>query len=113
MSRGLADLPVLVLANKMDLLSHPDTSDRGKLRQDIANKVRREDEVSRPDMESRPLLQVKKSWKLSHIEVSAKYNWNITRTFRELSGQLVAVQSSLGGQHANNEDSQSCCLVCV
>ena len=44
MSRGLADLPVLVLANKMDLLSHPDTSDRGKLRQDIANKVRREGE---------------------------------------------------------------------
>ena len=41
MSRGLADLPVLVVANKMDLLSHPDTSDRGKLRQDIANKVRR------------------------------------------------------------------------
>ena len=47
MSRGLADLPVLVLANKMDLLSHPDTSDRGKLRQDIANKVRREGKVSR------------------------------------------------------------------
>ena len=42
MSRGLADLPVLVVANKMDLLSHPDYSDRGKLRQDIANKVRRE-----------------------------------------------------------------------
>ena len=42
MSRGLADLPLLVLANKMDLLSHPDTSDRGKLRQDIANKVRRD-----------------------------------------------------------------------
>ena len=41
MSRGLADLPVLVVANKMDLLSQPDTSDRGKLRQDIANKVRR------------------------------------------------------------------------
>lgn len=41
MSRGLADLPVLVVANKMDLLSHPDNSDRGKLRQDIANKVRR------------------------------------------------------------------------
>ena len=40
MSRGLADLPVLVVANKMDLLSHSDTSDRGKLRQDIANKVR-------------------------------------------------------------------------
>ena len=39
MSRGLADLPLLVLANKMDLLCQPDTSDRGKLRQDIANKV--------------------------------------------------------------------------
>ena len=42
MSRGLADLPLLVLANKMDLIGHPDTSDRGKLRQDIANKVRRD-----------------------------------------------------------------------
>ena len=62
------------------------------------------------------MLQVKKSWKLSHIEVSAKYNWNITRTFRELTSQLVSVQSrlnSLGAHHANNEDSQTCCLVCV
>ena len=41
------------------------------------------------------MLQVKKSWKLSHIEVSAKYNWNITRSFRELSSQLVSVQSRL------------------
>ena len=62
------------------------------------------------------MMQVKKSWKLNHIEVSAKYNWNITRTFRELSSQLVSVQSrlnSLGAHHANNEDTRTCCLVCV
>ena len=39
MSRGLSDLPVLVVANKTDLLTFPDTSERGKLRLDITNKV--------------------------------------------------------------------------
>ena len=39
MSRGLSDVAVVVVANKMDLLSHPDTEERGKLRQDISNKV--------------------------------------------------------------------------
>ena len=53
---------------------------------------------------------MKKSWKLNHMEVSAKYNWNITGLFRELSSQLVCVQSRLAApQHS--EDSHTCCLV--
>ena len=106
MSRGLSDLPVLVVANKTDLLTFPDTSERGKLRLDITNKV---SPVQAARV--RVLLQVKKSWKLNHVEVSAKYNWNITGLFRELSSQLVRVQSRLAAPHTNNNDSNHCCLV--
>ena len=107
MSRGLSDVAVVVVANKMDLLSHPDTEERGKLRQDISNKV---GQTCHSLHHSHLLLQVKKSWKLNHMEVSAKYNWNITGLFRELSSQLVCVQSRLAApQHS--EDSHTCCLV--
>ena len=107
MSRGLSDVAVVVVANKMDLLSHPDTEERGKLRQDISNKVGQTATVSITLICS---FQVKKSWKLNHMEVSAKYNWNITGLFRELSSQLVCVQSRLAApQHS--EDSHTCCLV--
>ena len=54
---------------------------------------------------------MKKSWKLNHMEVSAKYNWNITGLFRELSSQLVTVQSRLAAPHTNNNDTNNCCLV--
>ena len=106
MSRGLSDLPVLVVANKMDLLSFPDTSDRGKLRQDIISKVRGDGKVNPGPCSDRYATQVNKSWKLNHIEVSAKYNWNISGVFRELSSELVSAP-----RQTSTEKASRCCLV--
>ena len=58
------------------------------------------------------MIQVRKSWKLNHVEVSAKYNWNITAAFRELSIEILAVRSraldcSAGGSR------ETCCISCI
>ena len=38
-------------------------------------------------------MQVKKSWKLSHVEASAKYNWNITAAWRLAAVEILAVRN--------------------
>ena len=55
---------------------------------------------------------MRKSWKLNHVEVSAKYNWNITAAFRGLSIEILAVRSraldcSAGGSR------ETCCISCI
>lgn len=91
MSRGLTDVPMIVVGNKTDLLRRDLASD--KFRHDVINKV-------------------KKSWKLHHVEVSAKYNWNVTAAFRDLSIEILAVRSramdcSSGGSR------ETCCISCI
>jgi len=56
--------------------------------------------------------QVKKSWKLNHIEISAKHNWNIHAVFRLLAKEIVAVKSR-AGQGGRDQPSARCCLVCL
>ena len=57
-------------------------------------------------------VKVKKSWKLNHIEVSAKYNWNITKAFKELSMEILSVKHRALDYSANH-DSDTCCVSCI
>jgi GTPase SAR1 family protein len=97
MSRGLSEVPIVVVANKVDLVKFELTKEGDKeisrISQDISGKV-------------------KKCWKLSHIECSAKHNWNVNIVFRELAKEIMAARNGRNGIHGNKEQDQ-CCLVCV
>ncbi|CAL8129876.1 unnamed protein product [Orchesella dallaii] len=69
-SRDMHNVPVLVVANKFDML--PSTtlpaqpSQESRERRDICSMVR-------------------KQWKLTHVECSAKFNWRIVSLFKEIT----------------------------
>jgi len=67
-SRDMHNVPVLVVANKYDMLNPttPSGSQENRERRDICSMVR-------------------KQWKLSHMECSAKYNWRIVSLFKEIT----------------------------
>lgn len=92
MSRGLTDVPMIVVANKTDLMPG-DRQASDKFRHDIINKV-------------------KKSWKLCHVEVSAKYNWNITKVFQELSVEILSVKHR-AQDCSRSQSRQTCCISCI
>ena len=82
-SRDMTNIPVIIVANKTDLISKGDLiSDRD--RKDMINTV-------------------KKHWRTSHIECSAKFNWNVMNVFRELAitldmianGQIIGSHNSV------------------
>lgn len=81
------ETPVIVAANKCDLGEVMEAKlkrDPSKTRQEIAGKVR-------------------KTWKASHLECSAKHNWNISLIFKELASQVLGLGAGAG------EDNQACC----
>ena len=92
MSRGLTDVPIVVAANKDDLIKETDR-EVSKHLLDISTKV-------------------KKAWKLNHVECSAKYNWNITNLFRVLAQEILIVRDNCEGGSAR-EEKQKCCMGCV
>jgi len=81
-----SETPVIVAANKCDLGEGEVKlkRDPSKTRQEIAGKVR-------------------KNWKASHLECSAKHNWNINLIFKELASQILGLGAGVG------EDRQACC----
>jgi len=85
-SRDMHNVPVLVVANKYDLLSKTPTS---------ANQESRE----RRDICS----MVRKQWKLSHFECSAKYNWRIVSLFKEVTRVCDLVEFSHPKDNAHSE----------
>ena len=97
MSRGLGEVPIVVAANKTDLVNDELTqeSDRetSKTRHNISTKV-------------------KKAWKLNHTECSAKYNWNVSKVFRELAAEILTVRNRRNGIHGKIEK-KKCCFVCI
>ena len=96
MSRGLSDIPIVVAANKSDLVND-----------DLAQGNDRETKI-RHNFSTK----VKKAWKLSHIECSAKYNWNIHAVFRELAAEILAVKNRSYGLHGRGER-KKCFFVCI
>ena len=87
MSRGLGEVPLVVAANKSDLMS------------EVAQKTRSDQSV-----------KVQKAWKLAHIECSARYNWNITAIFRKLAAEIVTdrYRGNSGGSGDGTRFSMSC-----
>ena len=97
MSRGLCEIPIVVAANKTDLvndeLAHESDRETFKIRHDISSKV-------------------KKAWKLNHTECSSKFNWNICTVFRELAAEILVVKNRRNGIHGKFEK-KKCCFVCI
>lgn len=76
-SRDLRSVPLLVVGNKQDLLVvgvHADSGSGTGRRERDPDRDRRRDIVS----------LVKKHWKCTYVECSAKYNWRIVAVFHEL-----------------------------
>ncbi|XP_065172044.1 ras-like protein family member 10B isoform X2 [Atheta coriaria] len=83
-SRNMSNVPILVIGNKLDLISGEDgaastsasskaiTGGDAEKRRDIANLVR-------------------KHWKCGYMECSAKYNWKLVAAFRELMGMVDSI----------------------
>lgn len=71
-SRDMHNVPVLVVANKYDMLpstslpSSQPSSQENRERRDICSMVR-------------------KQWKLTHVECSAKFNWRVVSLFKEIT----------------------------
>ena len=55
---------------------------------------------------------MKKSWKLSHVEASAKYNWNITAAWRLAAVEILAVRNRALDCGAAG-DREACCSSCI
>ena len=97
MDRGLSQVPLVVAANKVDLVNGE------MIKEGEKETSRKSQDIS---------AKVKKSWKLTHIECSAKHNWNVNIVFRELAREILAARDGRNGIHRNKEHDQ-CCLVCV
>lgn len=80
-SRDMTNVPVIVAANKMDLVQKVTTPVSSTSRSTDQSEKDRKDMVN----------MVKKSWRASHVECSAKYNWNVVNVFKELAVTLDMV----------------------
>ena len=113
MSRGLTDVPMVVVANKADLVSGDVRDCSEKYRHDIVNKVVVAFKMSLISSDFVLCqLKVRKSWKLRHIEVSARYNWNITAAFKELSIEILSVRNR-AWDCSNGQEPSTCCISCI
>ncbi|TRY70325.1 hypothetical protein TCAL_08921 [Tigriopus californicus] len=79
-SRDMTNVPVIVAANKMDLVQKVTPTVPASRSTDQSEKDRKE-----------MVNMVKKSWRASHVECSAKYNWNVVNVFKELAVTLDMV----------------------
>ena len=80
-TRALHDTPIVVAANKTDL-------GKDDPKQDIAATVRR-------------------TWRASYVECSAKYNWNISNIFKEVAREVIKHREKDGKER--DEDIRQCC----
>lgn len=82
-SRNMANVPLLVVGNKEDLVAAEEgAGPTGKPAIGSGAEERRRDIVN----------LVKKHWKCGYIECSAKYNWKVVSVFRELINMIDSVE---------------------
>lgn len=97
-SRNMHNVPLIVVGNKQDLCQGhvngvPVTgSGQGSSR---ASEESRKNEARREVINI-----VKKQWKCSYVECSAKYNWHIVTLFKEVMKNIDYID--YGPKHANN-----------
>lgn len=77
-SRNMQNVPLLVVANKEDLLTPPEEGASSK------NAITSGIEEKRRDI----VNLVKKHWKCGYIECSAKFNWKVIAVFKELINMI-------------------------
>ena len=82
-SRDLNDIPIIVAANKSDLV-------KDIPKQDVSTTVR-------------------KTWHSRYVECSAKYNLNIATIFKEVTREVIKHKD--GAANVNEEDRQQCCRI--
>ncbi|CAH0773326.1 unnamed protein product [Bemisia tabaci] len=79
-SRDIKNIPLIVVGNKQDILMAGINSNRNS----NSAELRRRDIIN----------LVKKHWKCSYVECSAKYNWRIVAIFKELMKTIDAMEYS-------------------
>lgn len=110
-SRDMTNVPVIVAANKADLVYQDVQMQQGQQQGARAvagggtgsGTTTLSKEVVRERKEVSQL--VKKTWRAIHVECSAKYNWNVVTVFKELAVTLdmVANGQMLGGPQTNTK----------
>ncbi len=99
-SRDLTNVPLIVAANKCDRLSSVPTAQAGSNAGQGSSSNSSSSSGGGGAKQRKDLAQiVRKGWRASHIECSAKFNWNVMAVFRELAVTLdmVASGQELGG----------------
>jgi GTPase SAR1 family protein len=91
-SRDISDTPIIVVANKSDLAK--DKSDMN---------LEREQSRSKHEIVS----TVRKTWRASYVECSAKHNWNITAMFKEVAPEMNSHKDNVNREM--EEEQQKCC----
>ena len=96
--RELADIPIIVVGNKSDL---------------ARNKVDDDDElVRREDRGKHEIISlVRKTWRASYVECSARYNWNVTAAFTVVAKEIINHKENVAREV--EEDQQGCCKMSV
>ncbi len=107
-SRDMTNVPVIVAANKMDKASTsgppppPPSSSSSSSDKSLTSARERKEIVH----------LVRKTWRASHVECSAKHNWNVVAVFRELAVTLdmIANGQVIGGA-GQSEGRKKRCLM--
>ncbi|KAB0791624.1 hypothetical protein PPYR_03424 [Photinus pyralis] len=80
----MANVPVLVVGNKEDLVltAEESASSSGKAAITSGHDDKRRDIIN----------LVKKHWKSGYVECSAKYNWKVVGVFKELMNMIDSIE---------------------
>ena len=52
---------------------------------------------------------VRKTWRASYVECSAKHNWNITKLFKEVAREIISHKDNVTREM--EEEQQKCCNI--
>ena len=89
-SRDLSNTPIIVAANKSDKADSELVREQSRSTQDIVSTVR-------------------KTWRASYVECSAKHNWNITAMFKEVASEVISHKENVTKEV--EEENQKCCRI--
>ncbi|XP_045770427.1 ras-like protein family member 10B isoform X1 [Maniola jurtina] len=103
-SRDMRNVPVLVVGNKQDLLCSTTPSASSGLQQlAMAESACGDSREKRRNI----VNLVRKHWKCSYVECSAKYNWRVIAVFKELMEMIDALEWSGGSRSEPLPDSST------
>ncbi|CAG7709891.1 unnamed protein product [Allacma fusca] len=89
-SRDMHNVPVLIVANKFDLIASTVTSSTNSSSSGPLSSASLPESRERRDICS----MVRKQWKLAHMECSAKNNWRIVALFKEVTRLCDILENS-------------------